>query len=90
MLQRASRRATPDEPDVAIPEVTRGDGRTLAGRFEPGSTGTTDEHPAYKNPEEIGYAHPVVNRGEGEYASGGHDEIHTDNCECRISCSSGS
>ena len=82
------RRAAPDEPDVTILEVPRGDGRTLAEtvaeKFEPGSTVITDEHQAYKSPEEIGYVHPAVNHGEGEYASGERNEIHTNNCECRI------
>ena len=82
------RRATQDEPDVAILEVPRGDGRTLAEmvaeKFEPGSTVITDEHQAYKSPEEIGYVHPAVNHGEGEYASEDHSEIHINNCECRM------
>ncbi len=82
------RRATQDEPDVTILKVPRGDGRTpaemAAEKFEPGSTVITDEHQAYKSLEEIGYVHPAVNHGEGEYASGEHNKIHTNNCECRI------
>ena len=78
------RRATQDEPDVAILEVPRGDGRTLAEmvaeKFEQGSTVITDEHQAYKSLEAIGYVHPTVNHSEGKYASGEHNEIHTNNC----------
>ena len=44
----------------------------------------TDEHKAYRSLEAIGYVHPAVNHGEGEYASGEHNEIRTNNCECRI------
>jgi len=81
-------RATGDEPDVTIFEVPRGNGRTLAemvaGKFEPGSTVITDEHPAYKSLGEMGYGHLAINHSEGEYASGEHNDIHTNNCECRI------
>lgn len=81
-------RATEDEPDVTILEVSRGDGRTLAGmvagKLKPDSVVITDEHPAYKHLGEIGYCHLAVNHGEGEYASGGHNEIHTNNCKCQI------
>ena len=37
--------------------------------------------------KERGYDHHTVNHGEGEYASGKGNEIHTNNCECRISLS---
>lgn len=88
MITIYHRRAAPDKPDVTTLEVPRGDGRTLAEmaaeKFEPGSTAITDEHQAYKSLEAIGYVHPAVNHGEGEYASGEHNEIHTNNCECRI------
>ena len=88
MVTICHRRATPDEPDVTILEVPQGDGRTLAEivaeKFEPGSTVITDEHKAYRSLEAIGYVHPAVNHGGGEYASGEHNEIHTNNCECRI------
>ena len=79
MVTICHRRATEDEPDVTIFEVPRGDGRTLAemvaGKFEPGSTVITDEYRAYKGLGEMGYGHLTVNHGEGEYASGGHNEI---------------
>lgn len=80
-------RAAGNEPDVTIFDVPRDHSKTLAGmaaeRFEPGSTVMTDEHPAYKSLEERGYDHYTVNHGEGEYASGERNEIHTNNCECR-------
>ena len=85
MATTYQRRASQDKPDVTILEVLRGGGRTLAEmvaeKFEPGSTVITDEHQAYKSPGEIGYVHPAVSHGEGEYASGGHNEIHANNCE---------
>ncbi|MXY60570.1 MAG: transposase [Cenarchaeum sp. SB0665_bin_23] len=81
-------RATGDEPDVTIFKVPRGNGRTLAemvaGKFEPGSTVITDEHPACKSLGEMGYGHLAINHSEGEYVSGKHNDIHTNNCECRI------
>ena len=83
-------RATEDEQDVTIMDVPR-DGKTLADmvqeRIEPGSTVMTDEHTAYKSLKERGYYHHAVNHGEGEYASGERNEIHTNNCECRIGLS---
>ena len=81
------RRAAGAEPDITIFDVPTGHSKTLAEmaaeRFEPGSTIITDEHPAYKSLEQRGYAHPTINHSEGEYASGYHNEIHTNNCECR-------
>ena len=81
-------RATEDKPDVTIFEVPRGDGKTLAEmvaeKFEPGSTVITDEHTAYKSLGEMGYGHLSINHSEGEYASGEHNEFHTNNCECQI------
>ena len=83
-------RATEDELDVTIMDVPR-DGKTLADmvreRIEPGSTVMTDEHTAYKGLKERGYDHHTVNHGEGEYASGMLNEIHTNNCEYRIGLS---
>ena len=80
-------RTTENEPDVTIFGVPRDYSGTLAGmaagRFEPGSTVITDEHPAYKSLEEQGYDHHTICHSEGEYASGDHNEIHTNNCECR-------
>lgn len=32
----------------------------------------------------MGCGHLAVNHSEGKYTSGGHNEIHTNNCECRI------
>ena len=82
------RRTTHDEPDVTILDVLRGDGRTLAEmvaeKFEPGSTVITDEHQAYKSLGVIGYDRPAVNHGEGKCASGEHNEVHTNHCECQI------
>ena len=83
-------RATEDEPDITIMDVPR-DGKTLADmvqeHIESGSTVMTDEHTAYKSLKERGYDHHTVNHGEGEYASGKGNEIHTNNCECRIGLS---
>ena len=83
-------RATEDEPDHAIMDVPR-DGKTLADmvqeRIGPSSTVMADEHTAYKSLKERGYDHHTVNHGEGEYASGRLNEIHTNNCECRIGLS---
>ena len=83
-------RATEDEPDITIMDVPR-DGKTLADmvqeRIGSGSTVMTDEHTAYKSLKERGYDHHAVNHGEGEYASGENNEIHTNNCECRIGLS---
>ena len=80
-------RATEDEPDITIMNVPR-NGKTLADMVQecigPGSTVMTDEHAAYKRLKERGYDHHTVNHGEGEYASGECNEIHTNNCECRI------
>ena len=80
-------RATENEPDVTIMDVPR-DGKTLADmvqeRIESGSTVMTDEHTAYRSLNERGYDHHTINHGEGEYASGERNEIHTNNCECRI------
>ena len=80
-------RPTEDERDVTIMDVPR-DGKTLADmvgeRIEPGSAAVTDEHTAYKGLKERGYGHHAVNHGEGEYASGERNEIHTNNCECRV------
>ena len=56
-------------------------------RIEAGSTVMTNEHTGYKNLEKSGYGHHTVNHGEGEYASGKGNEIHTNNCECRIGLS---
>ena len=83
-------RATEDEPGVTIMGVTR-DGKTLADmvqeHIEPSSTVMTDEHTAYKSLKERGYDHHTINHGEGEYASGERNKIHTNNCECRIGLS---
>ena len=80
-------RATTDEPDVTILDVPRGDA-TLAGmvreRIKPGSTVMSDEHNAYKSLGGTGYDHHTVNHGEGEYAAGDRNEIHSNNCECRV------
>ena len=43
-----------------------------------------DEHITYTSLEKSGYIHHAVNHGEGEYASGENNKIHTNNCECRI------
>ena len=79
-------RATEDEPDIEIMDVPR-NGKALVDMVQecigPGSTVMTDEHTAYKNLKERGYDHHTVNHGKGEYASGGCNEIHTNNCECR-------
>ena len=83
-------RATEDEPDITIMDVPR-DGKTLADmvqeRIGPGSTVMTDEHTAYRSLKGRGYDHHTVNHGEGEYASGERNEIHTNNSECRIGLS---
>lgn len=83
-------RASGDEPDITIMDVPRG-GTTLAGmvreRIKPGSTVMSDEHNAYKSLGEMGYDHHAVNHGEGEYAAGDHNEIHSNNCECRAGLS---
>ena len=79
--------ATGDEPDVTMMDVPR-DGKTLTDmvqrRIEPGSTAMTDEHTGYKSFGERGYDHHTVNHGDGEYASGERNEIHTNNYECRM------
>ncbi len=80
-------RATPDEPDVTIFEAPRDD-KTLtgiaAGKFELGSTVITDEYRVYYGLEMAGYDHRTINHAEGEYASGGRNEIHASNCQCRV------
>ena len=76
-----------DESDHTIMDVPR-DVKILADMvqecIEPGSTVMTDEHAGYKRLKKLGYDHHTVNRGEGEYAFGEHNEIHTNSCECRI------
>ena len=52
----------------------------VAEKFEPGLTVITDEYQAFKSLGEMGYVHLAVNHGEGEYTSGEHNEIHTNNC----------
>ena len=88
MITIYHQRATDDELDITIFDVPRDRSKTLVDgvseRFEHGSTLMTDEHPAYKNLEKAGYIHHTVNHSEGEYASGENNEIHTNNCECRI------
>ena len=88
MMTVYHQRATENEPGLTIFEVPVNDGKTLAGRaaekFERGSMVITDKHTAYKSLGEAGYDHPTVNHGEGEYASGDLNGIHTNNCECRV------
>ena len=88
MMTVYHQRATEDEPGLTIFEVPVNDGKTLAWRvtekFERGSRVSTDEHTAYNSLGEAGYDHPTVNHSEGEYASGDLNEIHTNNCECRV------
>ena len=57
----------------------------VADTIKPGSTVLyTDEYKAYNSLEKIGYDHHTVNHSEGEYASGGNNNIHTNNCECLV------
>ncbi len=88
MITVYHQRATEDEPGLTIFEVPVNDGKTLAWRvtekFERGARVITDEHTAYNSLGEAGYDHPTVNHSEGEYASGDLNEIHTNNCECRV------
>ena len=80
-------RAAENSQDWTIFDVPR-DGRTLlrmvGERIEAGSTVMTDEHSGYKNLKKSGYDHHAIHHSEGEYASGEHNEIHTNNCECRV------
>jgi transposase-like protein len=80
-------RAAKDDHDWTIFDVPR-DGRSLVEgvekRIRSGSTVMTDEHPGYKKLGEAGYGHHTVNHSEGEYAAGDNNEIHTNNCECRV------
>ena len=74
MITIYHQRATDDELDITIFDVPQDRSKTLVDgaseRFKHGSTIMTDEHPAYKNLEKIGYIHHTVNHSEEKYASG--------------------
>ena len=83
-------RADDTQRDKTIFHVPR-DGKTLVAmvqeRIKTGSRIMTDEHNGYKKLGKVGYEHLTVNHSEDEYASGPNNEIHTNNCECRVNLS---